>query len=220
MSASRTSVPCEISTCPFATVSPSCSSYSTSSAWNTIGALRSARFCPPTENCAATGAAAARHASSAAPSASSRRPRQPRLAGGGKPVMRRIRTGRSTLKKRPGSGKGAYSANISASLVSSVLKVKQHRHAEDHADPGWGPGGQQNRDLVRQPEREHDVRQEVEEEPDRDAADQQHDGAAAALHAQAERRRDQHHRAEQKRPRQHHVEMQAVALCRKAGLFE
>ena len=48
--------------------------------------------------------------------------------------------------------------------------------------------------LGGQAEREHHVRQEIEREAGGDAADDHQRRAAAALHAQAEARGDQHHR--------------------------
>src|ERR1022692_3521854 len=119
------------------------------------------------ENCANPGETASSNATIALLRARAMRPRRRRFPDWRKPVIRHYSSLEGGFK--PGRGQQPV---VSASrtfgthaklgrVVSSVLEVKQHRDAEDHAYPGRGPGGQQDRDLGRQAEGEHDIRQEI-----------------------------------------------------------
>ena len=72
------------------------------------------------------------------------------LAGREEPVIRRVQSGRggslAISRERP------LVVAERGSAESSILEVKQHRGAENHAYPSRGPSGQKNRYLGRQAE--------------------------------------------------------------------
>src|SRR5215471_15655939 len=93
---------------------------------------------------------------------------QARRRGGGKPFIR--------TADQPSLGTGTAGANsISAAasiaiVTSSVFEVQQHRSAEDYADAGRCPRGQQYRNFCGNAERKDDVGEEMQQKSCRRAA--------------------------------------------------
>src|SRR5258708_30695491 len=73
------------------------------------------------------------------------------------------------------------------SAASPVFKMEEHGNPKDDGDPGRRPRSKRHRQFRRQSKGKDDVRDEVQDEPGGDAANDHPSYAAAPLHPQAER---------------------------------
>ena len=98
--------------------------------------------------------------------------------------------------------------------------MEEKRDSNQGADAGRRPGGKGDRDAGILPQRRDHVRNEIEQEPSRDAGNHQGQGSAATRRPQREGCGEEYHREQQQRSCEQPMPVQAVADGRKARVLE